>query len=57
MELEDAYTSIREALKHAAAHLGVKVNIEYIQSEESLEDNKVRHLDSLLIPGDLEREE
>ena len=51
VELEDAYTSIREALKHAAAHLGVKVNIEYIQSEESLEDNKVRHLDSLLIPG------
>jgi CTP synthase len=51
VELEDAYISIRESLKHAAAHLGVKVHIEYIQSEESLDDDKVSHLDSLLIPG------
>jgi CTP synthase len=51
VELEDAYISIRESLKHAAAHLGVKVHIEYIQSEESLDDEKVCHLDSILIPG------
>ncbi len=51
VELEDAYISIRESLKHAAAYLGVKVDIEYIQSEESLDNDKVSHLDSLLIPG------
>jgi CTP synthase len=51
VQLEDAYMSIRESLKHAAAHLGLKVNIEYIQAEESLDNDKISHLDSLLIPG------
>ncbi|MDP3066183.1 MAG: CTP synthase (glutamine hydrolyzing) [Methanobacteriaceae archaeon] len=51
VQLEDAYISIRESLKHAAAHLGVKVNIEYIKAEESLDNDKISHLDSLLIPG------
>jgi len=51
VQLEDAYISIRESLKHAAAQLGVKVNIEYIQAEETLDNEKIDHLDSLLIPG------
>jgi CTP synthase len=51
VQLEDAYISIRESLKHAAAHLGVKINIEYIQAEETLDNEKIDHLDSLLIPG------
>jgi len=51
VQLEDAYISIRESLKHAAADLGVKVNIEYIQAEETLDNEKIDHLDSLLIPG------
>jgi CTP synthase len=51
VQLEDAYISIRESLKHAAAHLGVKVKIEYIQAEETLDNEKIDHLDSLLIPG------
>ena len=51
VQLEDAYISIRESLKHAAAYLGVKINIEYIQAEETLDDEKIDHLDSLLIPG------
>lgn len=51
VQLEDAYISIRESLKHAAAYLGVKINIEYIQAEETLDNEKIDHLDSLLIPG------
>jgi CTP synthase len=51
VQLEDAYISIRESLKHAAAHLGIKVNIEYIQAEETLENDEISHLDSLLVPG------
>jgi CTP synthase len=51
VELEDAYMSIRESLKHAAAHLGIKVDIEWIQAEETIDEEKLSHLDSLLIPG------
>lgn len=51
VELEDAYISIRESLKHAAAHLGIKVDIEWIQAEDTVDEEKVSHLDSLLIPG------
>jgi CTP synthase len=51
VELEDAYMSIRESLNHAAAHLGIKVNIEWIQAEDKDNEDKISHLDSLLIPG------
>ena len=51
VELEDAYMSIRESLKHAAANLGVKVNIEWIQAENDIDEDKLSHLDSILIPG------
>ena len=51
VELEDAYISIREALKHAAAELGVKVDIEYIRAEDTLNMDKIRQFNALLIPG------
>ena len=51
VELEDAYISIRESLKHAAAHHGVKVDIEWIKAEESLNPDRIRDVDALLIPG------
>ena len=51
VELEDAYISIREALKHAAAELGVKVDIEYIRAEDTLNMDKIRKFNALLIPG------
>lgn len=51
VELEDAYISIREALKHAAAQLGVKVDIEWIRAEDTINMDKIRNFDALLIPG------
>ncbi len=51
VELEDAYISIREALKHAAAELRVKVDIEYIRAEDTLNMDKIRKFNALLIPG------
>ncbi|MGC9516100.1 MAG: glutamine hydrolyzing CTP synthase [Methanomicrobiales archaeon] len=51
VELEDAYISIREALKHAAAHIGVKVNIEWLHAEDSVNNTNIKDLDALLIPG------
>ena len=50
VELEDAYMSIRESLK-PTANLGIKVDIEWIQAENTIDEDKVSHLDSLLIPG------
>ncbi|KZX17575.1 glutamine hydrolyzing CTP synthase [Methanobrevibacter filiformis] len=52
ISLEDAYMSIREALKHAAAEIGVKLNIEFINSDvEVLDTNILSNLDGILIPG------
>ena len=53
MELLDAYKSLNEALIHAGIHTRVKVNIDYIDSEE-LERNGLARLDgkdAILIPG------
>jgi CTP synthase len=51
VELEDAYISIREALKHAAAQLGIKVDIEWVHAEDTINMEKIRHFDAMLIPG------
>ncbi|MFB2623868.1 CTP synthase (glutamine hydrolyzing) [Methanothermobacter sp. KEPCO-1] len=51
VELEDSYISIREALKHAAAHLGIRVEIEWISADDDVSVDDLRHLDSILIPG------
>jgi CTP synthase len=53
-DLADCYISINEALKHAGAACGAKVNIDWIESEE-LEDTgqllKLDQYDGLLVPG------
>lgn len=52
VELEDAYISIRESLLHAAASIGVKLNIEYISSDvNKVDSEKLDILDGILIPG------
>lgn len=51
VELEDAYISIREALKHAAAEVGVKVDIGWIRAEDTINMDKLREFNALLIPG------
>jgi CTP synthase len=54
VELHDAYMSVREALQHAALHLGVDVQIDWIHSAD-LERGKhldtVRAADGILVPG------
>lgn len=51
IELEDSYISIRESLKHAAAHIGAKLEIHWISAEETIDIAKLNELDSILIPG------
>jgi len=54
VELQDAYMSVREALKHAALKVGVEVEIAWVHSAD-LEKNKgwevMKSVDGILVPG------
>jgi CTP synthase len=54
VELHDAYISVREALKHAALHLGVELDLKWVHSTE-LERGKgwdvIQGVDGIVVPG------
>jgi CTP synthase len=54
VQLEDAYLSVVEALKHAGVHHGAKIDVFWVDSE-SLDDRETARLldeaDGILIPG------
>lgn len=53
--LSDAYISVLEAIKHAAAEIGVRARIHWLNSEEYEQDPKklseLKEFDGILIPG------
>ena len=53
--LSDAYISVLEAIKHAAAHSGVKAEISWLNSEVYEKDERaikeLKQYDGILIPG------
>jgi CTP synthase len=54
VQLEDAYLSVVEALRHAGVHHGCKVEIEWIDSESVAEAEvaaRLERADGILIPG------
>ena len=54
VELHDAYMSVRESLKHAALHLDVELNINWVQSAELEKGHNweaVEQADGVLVPG------
>ena len=52
IELEDSYISIREALIHAAANIGVNLDIEYINSDmDKFNQSSLANVHGILIPG------
>ncbi|XPF95937.1 CTP synthase [Colwellia sp. RE-S-Sl-9] len=53
IELPDAYKSVNEALKHAGLKNQVKVNIQYVDSQnvESKGADILEELDAILVPG------
>jgi CTP synthase len=54
VSLPDAYLSVVEALKHGGFHHGAKVEIEWIQAEDTeglLAEGHLRDLDGIVIPG------
>ncbi len=54
VDLQDAYLSVVESLKHAGFHHGAKIEIDWIQAEEVeglLATGRLSHLDGIVIPG------
>jgi len=54
VELQDAYMSVREALKHAALANGVEVQIDWVHAADLEKDrgwDVVRRADGILVPG------
>ena len=54
VELHDAYMSVREALNHAALHLGVSLDLRWVQSGD-LEKNEcwqqINDMNGIVVPG------
>ncbi len=54
VELHDAYISVREALKHAALHLGVDLDLQWVHSIEVEKDGgteMLRQAHGIVVPG------
>jgi CTP synthase len=54
VELHDAYISVREALKHAALHLGVELDLHWIHSvdlEKERAWDELQQVDGIVVPG------
>jgi CTP synthase len=57
VQLEDAYLSVAEALRHSGVHHGAKVKIEWVDSESVGDsqhpevDQLLKEVDGILIPG------
>jgi len=54
VQLEDAYLSVAEALKHAAVHHGCRVEIDWVDSETVTDPQvaaRLQSADGILIPG------
>lgn len=52
-DLEDAYMSIHESLKHAGFELGVDVNVHWVAADEMAEghDRQLEDVDGIIVPG------
>ncbi|WP_276279526.1 glutamine hydrolyzing CTP synthase [Halorussus caseinilyticus] len=52
-DLEDAYISVNEALKHAGLEKNVDVNVRWVDSEKMADDHeqRLREADGVVVPG------
>ena len=54
VKLEDSYLSVAESLRHSGFENGVKVDIDYVDSEEITNENaekRLKEYDAILVPG------
>ncbi|KTG09181.1 CTP synthetase [Haloprofundus marisrubri] len=52
-DLEDAYMSVRESLKHAGIETGVEVNVHWVDSDEMRDHHaeRLKNADGIVVPG------
>jgi len=52
-DLEDAYMSVHEALKHAGIELGVEVNVNWVDADEMADHHteRLEEADGVVVPG------
>lgn len=54
VELEDSYKSLREALTHAGVANNLRVNVDWVESEDLMTDDyetRLQDYDAILVPG------
>ena len=51
VQLHDAYLSVSEALRHAAIHHGVNLEIDWIDSDDRDLESRLAEADGILVPG------
>jgi len=49
--LEDAYLSIKEAIKHCQMNLNINVNFEIVEAEDENLEEKLKKFDGIIVPG------
>jgi len=49
--LRDSYASIIKSIEHSATNLGIKVDIEWIDTTDSNIEEKIKHLNGIIVPG------
>ncbi len=49
--LEDAYLSIKEAVKHSQMNLNIPVNFEIVEAESENLEEKLKNFDGIIVPG------
>jgi CTP synthase len=50
-KLEDSYASIIESFNHCSAHLGCKINIEWVETTDLEDTSFLDNVDGVLVPG------
>lgn len=50
-KLEDSYASIIESFNHCSAHLGCKINIEWVETTNLTDTSFLDNVDGVLVPG------
>ena len=50
-KLEDSYASIIESFNHCTAHLGCKINLEWVETTELHDSSFLKKVDGLVVPG------
>jgi len=50
-KLEDSYASIIESFNHCSAHLGVKVNLRWVETTDLKDTSFMDEVDGIIVPG------